>query len=172
MEARTAGLVVEMRTRQTKQGKMMGFATLDDRSGRLELAIFGELYDKYRDLLSKDTLLVAEGSVSVDDYTNMLRLTVEKLYSIEQARDNFARYIALDWQQQDENQEMKDFIEKLSAVLQPFKGGNCPLMINYSSKDARASLQLGDNWRVHPTDELLSRLRRLLSPERVDVRYR
>jgi len=48
MEARTAGLVVEVRTRQTKNGKTMGFATIDDRTGRLEIAAFGDVYEKYR----------------------------------------------------------------------------------------------------------------------------
>ncbi len=61
MEARTAGLVVEVRTRQTKQGKMMGFATIDDRTGRLEIAAFSDTYEKYRSIFSRDSLLVAEG---------------------------------------------------------------------------------------------------------------
>ena len=170
MEGRAAGLVVEMRTRQTKQGKMMGFATLDDRTGRLEVAAFSGIYDKYRDLLSKDTLLVAEGSLSMDDFTNGLRLTAEKLYSMEQAREMFARGIVLDWQslQPAKNQE---FLDALTAILKPFCGGQCPVSINYATATAKTVIQLGDDWRVRPSDELLIRLRRLLSTEAVQVRY-
>ncbi|VAW79601.1 hypothetical protein MNBD_GAMMA15-1203, partial [hydrothermal vent metagenome] len=50
--------------------------------------------------------------------------------------------------------------------------GNCPVGIQYHSDAARAHLTLGDEWRVHPTDELLNRLRELAGDERVKVVYR
>ncbi len=170
LEARTAGLVVEVRTRQTKNGKTMGFATIDDRTGRLEIAAFGDVYEKYRGVFSKDSLLIAEGALGVDDYLGTLRLTVEKLYSMEQAREVFARSIQLDWNVAE--REEPDFITKLMATLEPFKGGPCPVGINYLTAFAKASLQLGDEWRVHPTDELVARLKALLGNGFVEVRYR
>ncbi|WKJ92054.1 DNA polymerase III subunit alpha [Methylomonas montana] len=170
MEGRVAGLVVEMRTRQTKQGKMMGFATLDDRTGRLEVAAFSGIFDKYRNLLAKDTLLVAEGSLAMDDFTNSLRMTAEKLYSMEQAREMFARAIVLNWDCRQWPTE-RSFVDELMETLNPFCGGLCPISVEFAKSDAKASLQLGDDWRVHPADELLTRLRRLLSVEAVQVRY-
>jgi DNA polymerase-3 subunit alpha len=172
MEARTAGLVVEVRTRQTKNGKIMGFATIDDRTGRLEIAAFGEVYEKYRGIFTRDSLVIAEGSVGVDDYLGTLRLTVEKLYNMEQAREVFARSIRLVWSAADDGFEGDGFVTKLIAVLEPFKGGNCPVGISYTAKVAKADLQLGDEWRVHPTDELVARLRVLLGKDAVEVKYR
>jgi DNA polymerase-3 subunit alpha len=171
MEARVAGLIVDIRTRQTKQGKMMGFATLDDRAGRLEVAAFSGIYDKYRNLLAKDTILVAEGSLAMDDFTNSLRMTAEKLYSIEEAREMFARGIVLIW---DSSQETgrRSFAAELTEILKPFCGGQCPVSIEYQSNNAKASIQLGDDWRVRPADELLIRLRRFLSTEAVVVNYK
>lgn len=172
MEARAAGLVVEVRTRQTKSGKTMGFATIDDRTGRLEIAAFGEIYEKYRGIFSRDSLLIAEGALGIDDYLGTLRLSVEKLYSMEQAREVFARSIQLVWNAADYEREAGGLVTKLSAVLEPFKGGSCPVGICYTSKVAKANLQLGDEWRVHPTDELVARLRSLLGGGAVEVRYR
>ncbi|MCK9638124.1 MAG: DNA polymerase III subunit alpha [Methylobacter tundripaludum] len=170
MEARAAGLVVEVRTRQTKSGKTMGFATIDDRTGRLEIAAFGDVYEKYRGIFSRDSLLIAEGALGIDDYLGTLRLSVEKLYSMEQAREAFARSIQLVWNAAE--QEDHGFVTKLMAVLEPFKGGGCPVGISYTSKDAKVNLLLGDAWRVHPTDELVARLRTLLGNGAVEVRYR
>ncbi|MBL6988079.1 MAG: DNA polymerase III subunit alpha, partial [Methylobacter sp.] len=172
MEARTAGLVVEVRTRQTKSGKTMGFATIDDRTGRIEIAAFGEIYEKYRGIFSRDSLLVAEGTLGVDDYLGTLRLTVEKLYTMEQAREVNARSVQLVWDAAGNQQEDHGFITRLTAALEPFKGGNCPVGISYTSKVAKANLQLGDMWRVHPTDELVARLRSLLGSAAVEVKYR
>ncbi|MCQ8102933.1 DNA polymerase III subunit alpha [Methylomonas sp. SURF-2] len=171
MEARVAGLVVDIRTRQTKQGKMMGFATLDDRTGRLEVAAFSGIFDKYRDLLCKDSVLVAEGSLAMDDFSNSLRMTAEKLYSMEEAREMFARGIVLNWDAA-QFPEPSAFVDRLKQILLPFRGGDCPVAIEYAADSARASLQLGDDWRVRPGDELLIRLRRLLSLEAVTVKYR
>jgi DNA polymerase-3 subunit alpha len=172
MEARVAGLVIEVRTRQTKLGKTMGFATIDDKSGRLEIAAFGEVYDKYRDIFARDDLLVAEGALAIDNFSGALRLTVEKLYDIEQARESFSRGIQLTWTTAENKLEASAYIERLNAVLGPFKGGSCPVGISYTSQYARAAVQLGDEWRVHPTNELISRLRSLFGSTAVEIRYK
>jgi DNA polymerase-3 subunit alpha len=171
MEARVAGLIVDMRTRQTKQGKMMGFATLDDRTGRLEVAAFSGIYDKYRNLLTKDTILVAEGSLAIDDFSNSLRMTAEKLYSMEEARELFSRGIVLNWDSNNWNSPTA-FVAGLQQILEPYRGGQCPVSIEYVAEGAKASLQLGDDWRVKPGDELLIRLRRFLTADAVTVRYK
>ncbi len=168
MEARIAGLVVEVRTRQTKNGKTMGFATLDDKTGRLECAAFGEVYEKYRGIFTRDSLLIAEGALAIDNFSGALRLTVEKLYDIDQARESFARGINLSLNLP----ESVNILEKLSDALNPFKGGSCPVSINYTSTQARATIQLGDEWRIHPTDELITRLKSLFGPTAVEVRYK
>ncbi len=171
MEARVAGLVVEIRTRQTKQGKVMGFVTLDDRTGRLEIALFGDKYETYRSIISKDTLLVAEGALAIDDFSGNLRLSAETLYSMEQARENFARGLHLSWAVDGQAPESNMFIPKLQTLLYPFKGGNCPVAIRYTSPEASVNLLLGEDWRVHPTDELLTRLKRLNGTAAVEVKY-
>jgi len=68
--------------------------------------------------------------------------------------------------------ESINYIERLGEALGPFKGGNCPVSINYMSKHAQAAVQLGDEWRIHPTDELISRLKSLFGSTAVEIRYR
>jgi DNA polymerase-3 subunit alpha len=172
MEARVAGLVVEVRTRQTKNGKTMGFTTLDDKSGRLELAAFGDVYDKYRDLFSRDNLLIAQGSLAIDSFSGSLRLTVENLYDINQARENFSRGLQLNWNVPENKPTSVNLIEQLSDILRPFQGGNCPVIINYCIKQAQTVVQLGDEWRIHPTDELISRLRSLFGSNGIEIKYK
>jgi DNA polymerase-3 subunit alpha len=172
MEGRVVGLIVEMRTRQTKKGTMMGFATLDDRTGRLEVAVFSKTFEKYRDILSKDTLLVAEGALGIDDFSGGLRLTADKLYTFEEARELFARCIFLDWGSSINSLGLNVFVEGLKSVLRPFSGGHCSVQIGYYSNNAKTVIQLGDDWRVHPTDELILRLKKFLSVSAVEVKYR
>ena len=171
--ATVAGLVVEMRTKQNKNGKRMGFVTLDDRTGRLEVAVFSEVYEQFRDCIAKDTLLVVEGGLGMDDFAGQMRLTAEKLLTIEQARARFAKHLLVEWSPDSTNeiQTHSTIADELAELIKPFQGGNCPIMIDYRGQTAKSLLQLGENWRVHPGEELLNRLRKHVGPERVSIQY-
>jgi DNA polymerase-3 subunit alpha len=171
VKAVVAGLVVELRTKQNKNGKRMGFATLDDRTGRLEVAVFSEAFDQFRDFLVKDTLLVAEGSLAYDDFAGQLRLSAEKLMSIDEARIHFARNLSIQWPDGAGNGQGALLVEELRELLSPFRGGNCPIFIDYRGKGAESRLQLGEEWRVKPAEELVQRLKTRVGEARVRVLY-
>jgi DNA polymerase-3 subunit alpha len=52
-----------------------------------------------------------------------------------------------------------DAVERLKALLEPFRGGSCGLTLDYGAASGRGEVALPDAWRVRPTDELLDRLR-------------
>jgi len=170
VKARVAGLAIDIGVRQNKQGKNRGVAILDDNTGRLEIAAYHEAFDDYQGIFAKDhkeALLIAEGSLSMDEYLNAPRLKVDKLYNIHQAREAYARNLTLMWTVK---KPADSLMIDLEAMLTPFKGGRCPVVIQYSSAVARAALQLGDAWRVHPTDELLLQLKAVFAD--ATVRYK
>jgi DNA polymerase-3 subunit alpha len=163
-----AGLVVAIRTMNTRRGDKIAFVTLDDRTGRLELAVFSEAYHQYRDLLAKDRLVVVEGEVSIDDYTGGVKMSAQKIYDIDHAREAFAKRLVL---KVDKNKAGNGFIKSLAEVLSPFREGHCPVMVDYVGEGANAQIQLGKDWRVRPTDELIRRLDELAGREQVRVEY-
>ncbi|HUH38198.1 MAG TPA: DNA polymerase III subunit alpha, partial [Spongiibacteraceae bacterium] len=61
-----AGLVVAMRLMKNKRGDDMAFVTLDDKTARIEVAIFADALRDCRDRLVKDAVLVVEGQVALD----------------------------------------------------------------------------------------------------------
>lgn len=173
LDVRLAGLLVGIRTRQDRKGRNMGYATLDDKSARVDVTLYSDAFENYKDLLSADEVLVVEGSARIDGYTGNLSITAEKIYSMEQARESFARCLMLDWHYAKNSEETKDFVHKLQETLQPYSGGQCMLVVNYLSETAKVSVQLGDSWRIHPTDELLIRLQRILNHDNATrIKYR
>ena len=50
----------------------MCFVTLDDRTGRVEVALFSDIYEQVREVVAKDRVLVVEALVSHDDYSGGL----------------------------------------------------------------------------------------------------
>ena len=162
-----AGLIIGMRVINTRRGKM-AIVTLDDRSARIEVVMFSDGFEKFGHLISKDKIVVIEGEVSVDDYNGGIRMSCNNLYSMEQAREHFSKHILINL----ENTELHNgLINELKTILQPFQQGSCEVVISYSQPQATAKLALGDQWRVHPTDELLNRLIDLKGEDKVKIIY-
>jgi DNA polymerase-3 subunit alpha len=163
-----AGLIIAIRSMNTRRGDKMAFITIDDRSARIELAVFSDAYLRYQDVLTKDRIIVVEGEVSVDEYSGGYRMSARAIYDVEQAREHFAKRLQVSVQEQHAS---NGFVPALQHVLQPFREGVCPVVIDYRRQDARAQIPLGQDWRVHPTDELLHRLRELAGEQDVEVIY-
>ena len=163
-----AGLMIGMRVRRTKTGGKIVSAVLDDRTARVEVRIYEEKFDQYNYLLNKDKLIVVEGKVVYDDYFGGYRITADVIYDITEARQKFARRLEIDLKQVNGDHAI---IQQLNQVLNPFREGNVPVWINYQRDDIAAKLSLGDDWRVQPSDELISRIDKLTGEESVNVIY-
>src|SRR5581483_1009809 len=163
-----AGLVVGMRVMQTRRGDRMAFVTLDDRTGRLELAVFSELFERHRELLVKDTLLVVKGHVSVDEYTGGFKMSAEEIYNIDQARGVFGSRLII---AVDATTAANGFMDELRQILAPSQGP-CPVWVRYRSEAAEVELVLGEEWKVSPSKAVLERLSRLAGERNVQVEYR
>ncbi|WLQ17442.1 DNA polymerase III subunit alpha [Hahella aquimaris] len=163
-----AGLVVAVRTMKSKRGGYIGFATLDDRSGRIEVTFFSDAYEQAKEMLHNDRILVVEGVVGEDDYSGGLSVRAKMTSDIGQARLKFAKELILFVHEKDFN---NGFIDELGGVLGEHRAEGCPVLINYETETARTRLRLAEDWRVNPSDELIQGLRYLLGKERVQLRY-
>ena len=74
---RVAGMVVTVRPFKTKSDKMMGFVTLEDLHGNLELVIFPKTWDKVRALCEEGKVLIADGKV--DNNSNPPKILVDDI---------------------------------------------------------------------------------------------
>jgi len=157
-----------MRVRRTKAGKKIVSAVLDDRTARIEVQIYEEVYEEYGYLINKDKLMVVEGNVIYDDYFGGHRITAQKIYDIEKARERFAKRVDIKLMP---DQTANGFMNHLADVLKPFTEGNCPVWVHYKTEDAVATLALDENWNVQPTDELINRLQNLIDDESVKILY-
>lgn len=76
-----AGLVTKFRNHQTKNGKAMGFVTLEDIQGNIELVIFPSTWEKYQKLVVPDAILIAEGKADVG--TGDPKILVDRLKEVD-----------------------------------------------------------------------------------------
>ncbi|ATG74624.1 DNA polymerase III subunit alpha [Zobellella denitrificans] len=161
-----AGLVIAARVMTTKRGNRMGILTLDDKSGRLDVTLFSDALDRYESLLEKDKILVISGQVSFDDFSGGLKMSAREVLDINEARERFARGLQLNI---DKSQIDQGFFTQLLDILTPVRAGVCPVRVTYHRPGARAQLQLGTEWRVTPTDQMLEALKQLLGRDKVEL---
>ena len=165
---RVAGWVIDLRTSVNKRGRMV-FITLDDSSARMEVMIFSELYATVHEILVKDSLLIVEGEVRVDDYSGGYTMTATKISTLETARSKKARRLEITVSAEQAHSD--EFAPKLLATLTPYLQGHCIVLIHYQHQDALVELLLGNDWRVKPETTLLDKLKELVGEDKVRVVY-
>ncbi len=164
-----AGMVVAFRVMKTKRGDTMAFITLDDRTGRVDLAIFADTYNAHRDLIVKDALLVVEGVVSNDDYSGGLKMRADTIRGFDEVRAAKLAALRLHWHVE---QLEVDALKQLRLGLAPYVGGECPLLMRLHTDYATGDFSFGSEWKLRPTDDLLQVLRAHFGGAAVELVYR
>jgi len=161
-----AGVLAAVRPRMTRRGRML-YALLDDGTAQVEIAIFNELYEQYRQRLKEDRLLVVHGRVSHDEYSGGLRISADDLYDLQRIRESRAQSLRLQLSEAADPRRLHDLLEPWRAQA----GEGVPVEIRLRRPAFSCVLQLGEDWRVRMDDELIAGARRWLSPDNVQVNY-
>jgi DNA polymerase-3 subunit alpha len=144
-----AGMVRAIRRR----GNRGGFVSLEDHSGRIEVALFDDTWTLYADMLNKDEILVIEGRVATDNFSGGYRMTSQKIMTLSEAKSRFAKGVQISLRGPGE-----DICASLQSTFVPYQDGSGLVWLNYSNARARARLELGEEWNVKACEELVAAL--------------
>jgi DNA polymerase III subunit alpha len=157
-----AGLVDEVK----KRGPRI-LLTLDDRTGRIEAMLFEETWHKHRDLVAKDALVVVEGLLRFDEFSDAWRLAARRITELDKLHEQEARRLVIRCTPGDVGR----LCERLESILAPWRPGPCPITVEYVGSSAAGALNLGEQWSVRAGRELLEQLEGLLGRDAVRVLY-
>lgn len=163
-----AGLIVALRVMRNKRGQKMAFITLDDRTARIEVSVFADQFEQYQHQLEKDALVIVEGEVSHDDYTNNLKVRSKSVANLIEARCKYAKWLQLVLPEQVCKPGFADLLANLLGSCK----GDLPVIIEYQKNDAKACFQLAEQWKISPTDELLQTLQQQYGKQSAQLQYR
>jgi DNA polymerase-3 subunit alpha len=157
-----AGLIDEIKRRGARVS-----LSLDDCSGRIEVTLFDEIFQRHRDLIVKDALVLIEGALRFDEFSDGWRLAARRIADLDQALEAQARRVVLKWPAACAGRS----VEELAQILMRFRPGPCPVTIEYRAAQAAGALTLGAEWSVRPARALLAELQELLGRDAVELRF-
>jgi DNA polymerase-3 subunit alpha len=145
-----AGILTDIRKRGNRVTMF-----LDDGTGRLEITLFRESYQRFRHLIGSQAVRVVSGTLRHDDFIDGWRLNVKDIEDIDRVIERKASQLVIHWLA---NGETDLDAEILHAILEPFRPGQCDVSLYYATPSAEARLQLGADWSVRPSRALRDRL--------------
>jgi len=175
------GLIHDMRVIKSKRGGNIAILTLDDQSARIEVSLFGEVYENVRETLSKDAIVMVEGQVSLNEFAGdgSLQIRGKRIISFQEAREsslnNITLHLAQDAIEEQDLLQLEDILQ--DYVYVPAAGNApqgktaCNVVVNYARGDVKGKIALGKSWRVRPDDDLLHRLREHYGEQGVSLSY-
>ena len=144
-----AGLVRDIRRR----GNRGSFVAIEDHTGRCEISVFDDAWTLYADLLNKDEIIVCEAQVAPDRFSNGVRINVQKIMSLGQAKSQFARGVQISL-----TGPADGICDLLKSTFVPYRDGSGQVWLDYRNARARARIELGPDWSVQPCEELVAAL--------------
>ncbi|CAA0115689.1 DNA polymerase III subunit alpha [BD1-7 clade bacterium] len=170
-----AGMIVSTRYIKTKRGDKMAIITLDDRTGRIDATVFSKMLPDVEGKLISDEIILIRGEVENDDFSGGLRMRVDSILTMAEARSSAGRSIFLNCPQLQWPAVKSMFDECMFKALEQDhtdEEGNvslpgCGVRIRYSTPQAGCDIQLAKHWRLEPDDDNITRLKRLLGEDNV-----
>jgi DNA polymerase-3 subunit alpha len=165
---RVAGYIENIRTRTGQRGRMAELR-IDDRTARMMVNLYSDVYEKYRSILQKDKLIIISGEAVEDDYyASGIAIKAEKVMELTEIRTLCGSLIL----RLDNQMMQNDFMIKIKEVLARYSSRKSNVIVEYKNNLARGVLTLGDEWRVEISDNLLDELIGLIGDENISVEYK
>ena len=149
-----AGYIESIRIRSGLRGRLAEMV-LDDRTTRLQVTVYSETYQQYRELLEKDRLAIIKGEAVEDDYYESgVSIVAREIHSLAALRERFASL------RLKVNKNMLDngFLPGLREVLSRHGSGTNRVSMEYNNGHISTVLSFGSEWSVKISEELLAEL--------------
>ena len=160
-----AGVVSESRAQMTKRG-MMRIVALDDGTAKLEITVFSELWERYRNVIKVDEPLIVCARIENDDFSGGYRGAAAEILTLGEARTRFSLGILV----KVNGSPLDSLRELLSPWRAPKQG--CPIFLRMQRNGAECDIALPEDWKVKPEEELIRSLGKHFDKGAVQVLYR
>ncbi|WP_119153052.1 DNA polymerase III subunit alpha [Caldimonas tepidiphila] len=166
------GIVSDLRMVNGQRGRVAIFK-LDDKSEQIEAVASDDLIDANKELFKDDELMIVQGKVQPDRFSGGLRLNVQQVWSLAEARCRFGKFLrlAVNGSAPPVGQLLQEFPARRIETEQGELVQGLGIRLQLARERACGELDLGDEARFYPSDEALSRWKRAAHEGRAAIVY-
>ncbi len=152
-----AAIVTDFRLINGQRGKLALFK-LDDKTAVIEASADENVFNAHRNLLKDDELVIVQGNLQPDRFAGGFRLKVTQLWSLEEARCRFGKYlrVAVNGAAPDISRMVRDFAPIREETEQGERVRGLPVRLSLLREAATAEVQLGEASKFYPSDAALA----------------
>ena len=152
-----------------KNGNPMIVITLDDRSGRQEIGVFGKAAETYKDLCKADNILIIHGKADYNYYKEEWRINAETIHDYYDARYSLLQKLDFTVNAEALADNIWQTLQETLAPLEDTHGARISITLQNTSINAQGRLHLPAAYRIDHDN--LRRLEHLLAEPQVRRHY-
>ena len=146
--------------------------TLDDGTSRVEISCNHERFQRYKDIIRPEQVVVVEGEIYEREGYDRPMARLSKAFSLNQIRQKRAQNIQIHLTP---DLMTPSLATDLQMLLRPYCNiemcQHIGLQLHIEQSFATAEIHFGAQWKVAPLDELLAKLRDYFGKDAISVTY-
>jgi len=158
-EACIGGLPAALKEITNRKGERMGFLTLEDLKGSVEVVVFADIFRKSSHCLRIDAPIIVRGRTNRgEDKSKLLAMDIVPL---SEARYKLARCVHI---KISDSPSFQDNLEKLREIILTHRGKSKTILHLIVPKRSETIVSLPDDYCLDPSDVLVKKVEDLLGP--------
>ncbi len=155
-----AGIVRSERSINTAKGRLNIFI-LDDGSNSIEITCDDLVFNKFKNFIKEDQLIIALVKVQSDRRNTGLRVSLLEVMDLTQARCHFGKYLMISIQKKTNeiSEYLKLHTQHIFSIPTLPNSSLLGVRLHLELEQGEVEFQLGEKAKVYPSDEFLTHLK-------------
>jgi len=170
-----AGVINRVRKKSTKNGNLMAFISLEDLEGSIEAIIFPKVYEKNKEKIKKDELVVIEGSLDVgEEKVKLIAKKLSLLKEYKKSKINSIKYKKI--KNGDEikrlhieikyKKNQSNILLRLKEIFIKYPGRS-KIMLHFKKNEKSVTHLIDDKFSVNLNHEIIKEIENIIGLDRV-----
>jgi len=175
------GIITKITKLTTKKGDIMLFLNLEDLDGSVEVIVFPATYEKYKDLVAEDKIVLVKGRLDVkEDELKVISLEIQEFNPNTNGEESKRRKARPNGNGKkiteksalvltiSRNMMTQTLIDRLKEILKS-QPGPMPVFLKIENGGDPVILALPEEYKVSPHNGLFAELKALIGEKAVDI---
>ncbi len=150
-----------------RRGETRAYFEIEDASGQLSIAVYNDIYSKYRDRIVENAIAIITGQLENPESGVQQRLRASRVLNLDTVRQSTSARVVLRLRH---GSTGPDAIAKLKKAMTAQPGERHRVHVEYMSANGTiVPYRLNESWRVTVTDDFITNLRAILGDRAVLV---